>query len=157
MTTLREAKDKVLQERAKGITCPCCGQLAKMYVRKLNSGMAATLIRMYRFNRLNYSHVKSFLLDHKLKNNHDWTLLKHWGFIEEFPDNDDPAKKSSGVWRITPTGEMFINREIPAPSHIKLYNNELIGFTGSQTTIVAALGRHFNYQELMSIFKINHK
>ena len=40
-----------------GGTCPCCDQLAKVYRRPINSGMAVSLITMYRTARQEWQHI----------------------------------------------------------------------------------------------------
>ena len=61
----------------KGCDCPTCGQFVKLYKRKLNSGMAKTLIILEQYFGFEPINVKSFLREQSLTNNHDWTLLRH--------------------------------------------------------------------------------
>lgn len=150
--TLEEAHTFLRENFDKGENCPCCGQFVKLYKRKLNSGMAITLIRVYKAHGLSWVNVKDFLRENKHKNTHDWTLLRHWGLIREAShDPLDETKKSSGVWKITVAGERFVKNEVKTLSHIKHYNGNASGFTGEEITIVEALGRKFNYPELMAI------
>ena len=60
METIKEAKEHLRNNFEEGIDCPCCGQFVKLYKRKLNSGMAATLIRIVKFNGSSEVHVKDF-------------------------------------------------------------------------------------------------
>lgn len=132
----------------KAVKCPCCDQTVKRYKRKLNSGMAITLIRIYKHHNRSQVYVKEFLRKNKMPNNHDWTLLKHWGLLEEVA-NTNPEKKNSGVWKITDLGIHFIANRTLVPSHLYFYNSEKIGKTNTTTSIIKALGNKFNYQELM--------
>lgn len=149
---LQQAKEKLRANWHKGVKCDCCGQFVKLYKRKLNSGMAIALINIYKYHGRKAVNVKDFLREERLPNNHDWTLLKHWGFIREIESKEIPSeKKSNGVWRITVLGEKFLKNNLPkCPSHILIYNNTFQGFSSSYTTIIKALGNKFNYEELMN-------
>jgi len=133
--TLKEAKEHLRQNWDKGTGCPCCGQLVKLYKRKLNSGMAITLFRIYQYNGFNPVHVKDFLKDNKLRNNHDWTLLKHWGLLKE-EYNEDEDKKHSGVYHLTQRGVYFLTTKLTLPKHILIYNNKFQGFSHNLTTFI---------------------
>lgn len=47
--TLAEARAHVIANRDEGTMCPCCGQLAKVYRRKLNASMALSLVWIYQY------------------------------------------------------------------------------------------------------------
>lgn len=147
METIKEAKEHLRENFKNGVNCPCCGQLVKLYTRKLNSGMAMALIHIYKQG--DWVDVKDYLRKNSLKNNHDWTLLRYWGLIEEFKGKVDPNKKNNGVWRITQKGVSFIENKIKLKSHIIIYNNKLTGYSDTYTHIKKALGSKFNYNELM--------
>ena len=151
MTTLDEAKMFILINREKGIKCPCCNQFVKLYKRKLNSGMAITLIRMYNHNKFGWISVKDFLRRYSLKNNHDWTLLRHWTLIEEKPENPEHGGKTNGVWRLTDLGRRFVERKINVMERLLIYNNTFMGFEGTRININYALGDKFDYDELMKV------
>ena len=138
-TTLRQARDHMTERFDEGTKCPCCGQFVKRYKRKLNSGMARTLIQMFKHHPDRYIDVKPFLLNHGYKNSHDWTLLKHWGIL---------TVREDGKYKITQMGRNFLSG-FPTHSHIYMYNNKMMGFAEGQTTISAALGEPFDLTELM--------
>ena len=150
METLKEAKQFLRENWQKGVDCPCCTQFVKLYNRKLNSGMAITLIRMHQHDRNKWINVKDFLREHKFHNNHDWTLLRHWGLIEERVGKPMDGSKSLGEWRMTYKGNQFILNRIRVPKRILLYNNKFRGFDDETTNITEALGNKFDYDELMS-------
>lgn len=149
MNTVKEAKAYLKENFIKGIDCPCCGQLVKLYKRKLNSNMAYVLIQIFHSGK-DFIHVKDYLRENNIKNTHDWTLLKHWGLIQEracLPE--ETGKKNSGFWRITKVGVWFVLGESEVSKHILIYNNKFQGFSDETTTITHALGDSFNYYELM--------
>jgi len=148
METIQEAKEFLKENYQKGCQCPACGQHVKLYKRKLNSGMARVLIEVYKKRDLTSIHVKDHLRKNKLKNNHDWTLLKYWGMIENIETNGE--QKDSGYWRITLRGIQFVNLGV-APKHILIYNKKFMGFSNEVTDIRESLGNHFDYNELMGM------
>lgn len=59
--TLQDAKQYIAENIDKGVACPCCDQLAKMYARKLNTGMAYSLIKVARaYPNGEWVHVENF-------------------------------------------------------------------------------------------------
>jgi hypothetical protein len=152
METLKEVKNYLRTNYEKGCDCPACGQFVKLYRRKLNSGMAVTLLRMHQYDRRGWINVKDFLRQNKFRNNHDWTLLRHWGLIVERDEGIIEGGKSLGQWRITYEGSQFVLNRSRVFKRILLYNNVLQSFDESETTnITEALGNKFNYQELMEL------
>jgi hypothetical protein len=152
-STLKEAKQFLRANFEKGVDCPCCGQFVKLYKRKLNSGMAITLLRIFN-ESINeddkWIPVKEFLRENKYKNSHDWTLLKHWGLLEEKENIENIETKNSGFWKITQKGRKFVLNEISVPDKVSIYNNKVLGFSEEQTTIIESLGKKFNYSELFA-------
>lgn len=137
-------------EKQEGCHCPLCGKYAKVYRRKLNSGMASRLIKLYNatdiFANTDYLHISDFL--GKGMHPTDFSKLKFWGLIESMP-NDDPSKRSSGYWRITYDGMLFVQGNKRVKSHSVAYNDEFICLDGNEVDIRDCLGKHFDYAELM--------
>ena len=148
-TTLTNAKQYLRNNWEKGVTCVCCGQRVQLYHRKLNSGMALTLIRICNetTNGTVWIPVKEFLRQKGFKNNHDWTLLKYWGLLEEKGETEDGA--SSGYWRITNKGIDFVLNKIRVAKRIDIYNQKLYGHSEESTNIIESLGNKFSYSELV--------
>lgn len=156
--TLEGAKTFLRTNWQEGCNCPACGQRVQLYKRKLNSGMAVTLIYIYvEDKKINqWIPVKDHLRQMKYKNNHDWTLLRYWGLIEEKQKGEDEDTKNSGYWKITDKGKAFAENKIAVPKHIYLYNGkryksqEVI----EEITIKEALENHFSYNELMGLLTV---
>jgi hypothetical protein len=149
MESIKEAKEYLRENYKKGCKCPCCDQVVRLYKRKLNSGMAITLIQMHKHSN-NFFHVKDMLREKGLHNGHDWSLLKYWGLIQELDVLPGSTKKSSGQYRVTEKGVDFVYGRINLPKHILIYNKRFQGFSDEETTIKESLGDDFNYYELLN-------
>ena len=145
--TLEQAKTHVNQGLSDGVVCPCCGQLAKLYRRKIYAAPARALISLYHKNIVSPDYYHITALDVDLGGS-DFSKLKYWGLIEKAP-NDDPEKHSSGLWMITPKGEGYVRDHISVPKYCYVFNNEAFGFSEEKQGIRDALGEKFDYNELM--------
>ena len=139
-TTIENARKYMSDHFEEGTKCPCCGQFVKKYKRKLNSGMAKTLGRIYAYYPNSFIDVKDLLRQKKFHNGHDWTLLRHWGFL---------TTNEEGLWKITDTGKAWIDFKTPTHSHIYMYNNKMMGFAEGTITFRQAYGNDFDIKELM--------
>ncbi len=145
---ITELRAEIQRDREKGCQCKICDQNVKLYKRKLNSGMAAALYWMVNFNDGNWIDIPAtaprFILRTK-----EYGTLRHWGLVLQCPNNDDPTKKNSGLWKPTLTGIQFVTGILEVPKYIYLYNNEVEGSSDEQTKIQEALGDKFDYEKLM--------
>lgn len=95
-----------------GTVCRCCDQHTQEYRRKFNSGMARSLIALYRH------HIKRQIAANDdfpwmyyrglVQQNLEYSKLQFWQLIEIKPHEDDPAKRTSGVWRLTHLAPPFV-------------------------------------------------
>lgn len=142
----RETMEKA---RDKGCSCPVCGQFVKVYKRPITSTMARQLIRAYHsYGAGPWFHAKNVIMGGSSTG--DFAKFEYWGMIQR--QNQQPGtdnKKTSGLWRITPSGEQFVLRQITAPKYAVIYNAQLLELAGDEVTIADALGTSFNYNELM--------
>lgn len=153
-TTLRAAKEWLRQRVEEGARCPCCRQIAKVYKRKLHSGMAMRLISCYRISVLrgfDWIDVNELYKQGPSVAPLDFPYLRFWGLIEKHPTDRDSEVKSSGLWRITELGVDFVCGRAEVFSHIRFYDSRFLGFTGERIRIGDALGEKFNYRELMAV------
>lgn len=137
------------EARLEIVRCGCCGGATKLYRRKLNSGMAAAACWLWANHGTDFAHLAkeaSWLVIR----NRDYAKLEVWNLIEQKP-NDDRTKRTSGIWKLTDRGRDFALRRIQVASHAFLRSpgNILEGWEDTSTDVVASLGRHFNYTELM--------
>lgn len=164
-STIADGKAWLRTRIDEGAECPLCHQHAKRYKRKLNSGMAASLVAFARVTqqmqpkdgwlRVPDDFVQTTKLLTVLKNR-EYNKLRYWGLLEMHDlDHDLEATPFTGMWRITELGFQFVREEIKVPRHVFLYDGRKLG--GPQgdvpetTTIRQALGDRFNFDELMGL------
>lgn len=129
-----------------GGKCPCCTQLAKVYRRTINAGMARSLIRMYREWGLEEGYLPDLPADSREEGK-----LAHWGLVQE-ADETRPDGGRAGWWRVTKKGEDFIKHGLMVPKHILIYDSRCLGYDDPKELIDirTALTEKFNLEELMS-------
>jgi hypothetical protein len=146
--TLQEAKKELREGWEKGIECPCCTQLVRLWKHKLNSAIARTLISMY-----NISKGRNDEWVHIMNEIHITTMYgiaEFWGVIEpkdhqKFEDD----KRASGMWRLTEKGKKFVEGKILIPKYLFIFNNKVRRTSEETTSIKGCLGNKFSYSELM--------
>jgi hypothetical protein len=153
---LDEARNWLEAGLEDGVECPCCGQLAKIYKRKLHGMMAFVLLLIYRHKGDEWIHVPS-LINAKKKsptvwagNGGDWSKLLHWGLIEALVAERSDGSTRVGYYKITDKGRLFAQNKIRVPHCVWLYNGQRLDRKDTKTvSIVEALGDKFDYTELM--------
>lgn len=140
---LREAAKKPISR------CDCCGGKTKIYRRKLNAGMAWALCWLAKNRALNWTHINQ--MPRRSINSREFGKLFFWGLITEKREENKGTKRTSGIYRVTIKGSAFAFNRIKVPSHafIQSPGSRLVGFEETHTSIIDALGKHFNYEELM--------
>ena len=143
--TLEEAKQWLRERVNEGTHCPCCGQFAKVYRRRINSGMALSLITMYRRNRHEWIYIPGNI---PAKSREEGKLA-YWKLVEE---SDEPREDGgrAGWWRVTGKGASFIYQHIKVPKYALVYDATLLGLDDREMVdIQNCLGAHFDLAELM--------
>ena len=152
--TLAEAKEWLEQHKEEGIFCPCCGQYAKIYTRKLNAAMARDLIWLVQ--------VSALLSDSgwwvdvpsrgpiALQRSRELAKLVHWGLVECKVEDSIRGGRTSGLLRPTRRGVLFAVGKLAVPKYVRLYNGEFISYPLEMglTTIREAFKNPFMYEEL---------
>lgn len=143
------------EKMKEGSKCPACNQHVKLYKKKVDSQMAFFLIKLFTLTKKNptreYFHVQDDI-NVSMKVSGSWAKLRYWELIEEqSKDTSDVQKRTSGMWRITNKGMMYVEGNLNIPKYVKLYNQTFFGYEGERTSIHQALKEKFNYQELMNM------
>ena len=148
--SLEDARAYVRQRLDDGVECPCCGRLAKRYVIKLNSTIAAWLVALTRIteqgNTWAHAREASACVVGAGASAVGYAYLQHWGLVEQA----DKDAGRSGHWRPTDFGVEFVRNRVLVPKCVVLWNNRLEGFGGELVTIRDALGSRFDLKELMA-------
>lgn len=145
-TSLGAAKQWLRERVEDGEKCPCCGQLAKVYKRKINSGMARSLIAMYQAGGTNWVHLPTQVGSRSREEG----KLRYWGLVEEELERR-PDGGRQGYWRVTELGELFIQGKTRVYKYARIYDGRCLGLQGDLVGIKDALGDKFDYAELMSL------
>jgi hypothetical protein len=176
-TTLSQARGWLeVRFKKKGGRCPCCQQEVKRYDRFIYSSVARGLIEMYQYiQRPETANAWLRVGQHFLQNKigaakgGDIIKTRYWGLIERKPDEDRRADGSDriGMWRLTERGRRYVMNDLQVPKVAFVYNNVLLGFKSEngelvkdfeeavrsprvpKAGIVDALGKKFDYQEIM--------
>jgi hypothetical protein len=141
LADLRAEVDAHLKPGMPPIECRVCGQHVQLYRRKINSGMARALVRLYLHNRQNPGMWMDYRDRSAQGESRNHPYLRFWGLIERGPE--------AGFWRITDYGRDFVEDRVTVPRAVWHFNNTAYGFTAEQTTIRRALGDHFDLDELL--------
>lgn len=154
-TSLGDARTWLTGRIDKGQVCPCCKQFAKVYKRPMTSSMAYGLILLARVDRDEddgWVHIENYFKSLSIPSSirGDITKLVNWGLLERFEGEREDGSNRVGLYRVTYKGVQFVRSEIEVYSHIIIYSNMFQGFSGEPIKIKEALGKKFNYDELMN-------
>jgi hypothetical protein len=115
--------------------------------------MARGLIRIYKEAGLDWLHVQNYYLRQFGKSGSDveYAKLRFWGLLEPSSDDRDDDGHTSGLWRVTSLGELFVLGRNAVPRRVWLVapQQRFDGFDGEPISIRQALGDRFDYEELM--------
>lgn len=141
--TLAEARAWLRGRIDAGERCPCCTQFAKVYRRKIYGTMARTLIRMWRKGgTTEWVDMTAVDRGHGNRGGGDDAKLRYWGLIEPHPEHE-------ALWRVTPAGEQWVLGNTTVPCYARIYDGRCLSLVGDPVTIRQALGKRFDYDELM--------
>lgn len=150
--TLVTARARLKEEirTTKGGVCPCCDRFAKMYKRPLNATMVAGLYWIIDTNKEQdgYVSVAESAPVWLLRSNQH-TILKHWGLVEQAPNEDNEMVSDSGRWRPTALGRAFADEKARVYKYALLFNDKCEGLVGELVFAKQIVDR-FNYAELMT-------
>ena len=160
--SLLDAKRWLMPLIKDGAHCPCCGQLAKVYRRRISAYMCRVLLAMYRKGGIT-EWVYLPDIARSIKGGRDESFLGFWRLMEENQDKRADGGRV-GWWRVTRKGEQFIRGEIGVIQYVHVYDNRAVHgfgtpgsagwwptFTGPEVTLIDALRVRFNYADLMGI------
>lgn len=157
--TLSAARDWLRNRVEAGAHCPCCSQYAKVYARTVTSTMAYALICIYHYFAENpeasWLHVPDYLTRvcrvGPTVRGGDWAKLTAWGLLEMRELDREDGSPRNGYYRITEKGKEFVRGTIALPRYALFYDGRVLRLDDDRRiTIGTALGKRFDYAELMS-------
>lgn len=150
-TALDTARKEIMAKaREDGGECPCCGQFVKVYRRTITSTMARQLLTAYHKHGAKvWFHTRTVVLA-DASGAGDFSKLEYWGLIERQAHvQGEDGKRSSGMWRITSIGREWALNRTMVPMYTLVYNDQVLGQEGSLIDVHHALGKKFDYREIM--------
>ena len=132
-----------------GFICQNCGSYVKRYRRSFNGNMALALLLLCKFNIRKFVKVEDFLIKNGQKRCGDFSYLTHYGFLEKQIGNREDGSGRNGYYRITDAGIDFAMGRSTAAAKFIMLHGKCQGFEGDQINIRQALGKKFDYDELM--------
>ncbi len=143
--------DKIIPE-AEPQTCPCCGQLVKLYKRTITHSMVYHLIKLYKLQQQSGSSQLQFFHMRQIgtpkSGGGDFSKLQYWGLIAPMA-HVMGAKKTSGKWRITTEGMRFVRNKLMVEKYAEVYNGSVQQFSGGMINVTDAINQQFDYKKLM--------
>ena len=156
IATLLECKDYIARNVEKGLDCPCCTRYMKLYKRAYASSMAIFLIGLYKYSMTNgdgFHYYRDVFKSMGVAVPGDYTKNVLWGLVEMLSEDkeklEEEGKKSSGYYKITKMGIDFVCSRLEIPKQVFLLLNNIEGFSEEKVNIETALGKNFDYYELM--------
>jgi len=138
----------------KGFICSSCGSYVRQYTRSVNASMALVLLLMWKHNKYDFFHVENWLKQIGQSGlRADYHKLRFWGLIEAKIEAREDGSKRNGYYKITNEGVQFASRKTTVQSKAVILHNKLQYFEGEQISIIQALGKKFDYNQLMGNFQ----
>jgi len=146
-----------------GTDCPCCTRHAKRQYRPLGCGPARWLIEIVYLSddgqAVHTGEIIKALKGNNVSGSDATSVLPLYGMIEPAPDpkeglNPPPpskarTKRTSGFWKPTKLGRAFALNKIKVPAKVVTCLGVPESFEGDPVSIHDALGKKFDYAEIM--------
>jgi len=139
--TVAEATALLVRRVESGSNCPCCGQFANAYKRRIRGNHTRFLVDVARLATAEdpwVHYTKCFFAGR------DYAYLRHFGLAE--------TREREGLWKITPHGERFLLGEEDAgvPEWILVFNNAVVARAEKIMSARDCLAQGgFDYDDLM--------
>jgi hypothetical protein len=149
--TLAQARHEVRAKWRDGMDCPCCGQLVKLYRRKIDGHGARFLIWLVRSWNAKpgwYNRLEAPTFGQAVSGG-AYALPHYWDLMEQQPNETNPRLPASrsGIWRPTKRGLLFAKNLLTLPKYALVFNGQCYGFEGEDVSISDALPEWFDFWE----------
>lgn len=133
-----------------GTYCTHCGRWAQKYRKVLGEPVAKFLIKLYvaqQHHDRYYTTRELYPGDNKAST--EGVIARFWGLID-VADTHNSGNAPVGSYHLTDLGRRFVMGVEHVKSHAYTYNSEFLGLDGHLISIRDALGKKFNYDDLMA-------
>jgi len=146
--TLGEAQEMLrpLIWEPKGAICPLCHQHAQVYKWTLYSTAVRLLAELYKAGG-----TEKLVEAKRVKptgSQGDGARLRYYGLAESDKDRRPDGGKS-GWWQVTEFGRAFLFDRAVVRKNVWVYDNRVMRREGPPVRVRDALGKKFNYDEMM--------
>lgn len=131
-----------------GHHCPTCGQKVKLYPRHLYHVPARMLIAMYNTDPYGWIYIPKLYKAIEIGGG-DTTKPRYWRMMQPQPGERNDGSTRTGMWRLTARGRRWVTGRSCVRYTALIYNDTLWDFAGPWWSIWQALGKGFDYNELM--------
>lgn len=132
-----------------GCRCKECGRLIKRYRRSVNCNMAYALMLLYKSGVRDWVKVETWLINHGHQRCGDFSKLVFFGLLEKKEENRKDGSPRNGYYRLNGRSILFCEEKLKVRKTAVIFNGNFEGFEGKEIGIREALGKNFNYQQLM--------
>lgn len=137
-TTVEHVKLWLKAHMGKGVDCPACGRVVKMYPRHIGPSMASALLALYRAHGTDFANVTSVWDRLQYA---DAPKLRYWDLLEPHRTDRDGARPDGerAVFRVTDKGVAFIMGRVTVPNTALTFDTRCFGLEGDPISFVQAL------------------
>lgn len=140
--------------------CPVCGRFAKVWKRKINSGVAAWIVALYRASHsqkpesggwIHIDEVARYLppgMRNGVRKGTDYSIARYWGLVTPRAPQPGDDLRTSGYWRLTAEGRWFAIGAHSVSKYCYVFDDKVLKFDGEPVGIRECLGDKFSYEEL---------
>jgi hypothetical protein len=146
--TVAQAQETLSTQADKGRACPCCNQYVRIYRRNLYGSIVRWLVWLHKTHAVTGTWVD---VKRRQARGGDYAKLAYWNLAErkpKEPSDEQSLTRTSGLWRPTPMGILFVRGEVLVPRNVHVYNSRVLGFSGPVITCAKALGSDFDYASI---------
>lgn len=128
-STVQQAREFVGERLEEGVRCPCCGQHAERYRRRVSAAMVKTMGRMLVAGESAPTGMVH-LPDIK-QESRDVATCAYFDLIQR----EGGSAGRTGYWRVTDLGRRFLEGKVSVPKYAFVYNGEVRGFSDEAVTV----------------------
>jgi hypothetical protein len=137
--TVEQARRRLMGRVMAGdkVDCPCCGQRAALYPRRINQTMAAQLAKLVEHG--GWLQAREIELG-VTSGDRDFHKLRFWGLV---------VGDGASNWLATPNGKKFVAGSMTVPATMFIYDNEPVASSKERVSFADCLRQPFDLFEVL--------